>query len=106
MTMLKFYGSHLCKDCVNLKANCDRYGIAYEYKDITLDLSSLKEFLKIRDNNPVFDEARQAGGIGIPAIIHEDESVTLDWMGVIAEMDYEPFEEVKNSCSLADRSGC
>ena len=104
--MLKFYGSHLCKDCVNLKNNCERYGIAYEYSDISTDLPALKEFLKLRDENPVFDEARKAGGIGIPAIVCQDGTVTLDWMKAIAETGNEPFEEVKSSCSLTDRRGC
>ena len=53
--MLKFYGSHLCKDCVNLKANCEKYGIAYEYSDISNDLAALKGFLKLIDENPVFN---------------------------------------------------
>lgn len=104
--VLKFYGSHLCKDCVNLKANCEKYGIAYEYSDISNDLAALKEFLKLRDENPVFAEAKQAGGIGIPAIVNADGTVTLDWMKVIVETGNEPFEEMKSSCCLADRSGC
>lgn len=104
--MLKFYGSHLCKDCVNLKLNCEKYGIEYEYSDISNELAALKEFLKLRDENPVFEEARNAGGIGIPAIVNTDGTVTLDWMQVIRETGNEPFEEVKNSCSLTDRSGC
>ncbi|MGM9940591.1 MAG: glutaredoxin [Bulleidia sp.] len=104
--MLKVYGSRLCRDCVNFKANCDQYGIAYDYSDITEELSNLKEFLKYRDENPVFEDAKKAGGIGIPAIIKEDGTITLDWKAVVAENGFEPFETLKCSCSLNDRSGC
>jgi len=39
----------------------------------------LKEFLKIRDENPLFDAVREKGSIGIPTIVKADGSVTLDW---------------------------
>ena len=38
-----------------------------------------KEFLSIREGNPLFDEVREAGGIGIPCILRPDGSITLDW---------------------------
>ena len=54
-------------------------GIAYEYLDFSEELKNLKEFLKIRDGNPLFDELRAEGKIGIPCIVTEDGRVTLDW---------------------------
>ena len=39
----------------------------------------MKEFLVIRDREPVFAEVRQKGSIGIPCIVREDGSVTLSW---------------------------
>lgn len=51
--------------------------VEYVYCDISLDIGALKRFLKIRDNNPLYDEVKQRGGIGIPTLIIDDE-VTID----------------------------
>lgn len=77
--MLKFYGTLLCKDCVALKNGLDAKKIPYEFLEFEKDLSNLKEFLKLRDGNPLFDEVRKAGGIGIPLVVLEDGSLTLDY---------------------------
>ena len=77
--MLKIYGSMLCKDCVQCREELDEAGVAYEYLDFSEELKNLKEFLKIRDGNPLFDELRAEGKIGIPCIVREDETITLDW---------------------------
>ena len=77
--MLKIYGSMLCKDCVQCRADLDAAGVAYEYLDFADSLSALKEFLAIRDSSHLFDEVRKAGGIGIPCLLREDGSITLDW---------------------------
>lgn len=80
--MLKIYGSMLCKDCIACREALDRAGIAYEFLDFGSELSNLKEFLKIRDASDLFCQAKQDGQIGIPCILHEDGSVTLDWESV------------------------
>jgi len=77
--MLKIYGSMLCPDCVECRKDLDAAGVAYEYLDFSQDLRNLKEFLKLRDQVAAFEAVRQAGGIGIPCILREDGSVTLDW---------------------------
>lgn len=77
--MLKIYGSMLCKDCVQCREDLDREGVAYEFLDFSDALVNLKEFLKLRDENALFDDARRNGGIGIPCIVREDGSLTLDW---------------------------
>ena len=77
--MLKIYGSMLCPDCVECRKDLDEAGIDYEYLDFSQDLRSLKEFLKLRDTLPMFDAVREKGGIGIPCILREDGSATLDW---------------------------
>lgn len=81
--MLKIYGSMLCKDCIACREALDRAGIAYEFLDFASELSNLKEFLKIRDASDLFVPARQEGQIGIPCILREDGSVTLDWESVL-----------------------
>ena len=77
--MIKIYGSMLCPDCVKCREDLDQAGIAYEYLDFAEDLRHLKEFLKIRETSPLFEEVKAGGGIGIPCIVKEDGSVTLDW---------------------------
>ncbi len=77
--MLKIYGSQLCPDCVACTEELEKAGVEFQYLNITDDLRNLKEFLKIRDGNAVFDPVRENGKIGIPCILREDDSVTLDW---------------------------
>jgi glutaredoxin-related protein len=77
--MIKIYGSMLCKDCVQCREDLDRAGVAYEYLDFAESLLHLKEFLSIRESSSLFDAVRENGGIGIPCIVKEDGSVTLDW---------------------------
>lgn len=77
--MLTIYGSMLCKDCVQCRKELDQAGIAYDFWDITQDLRHLKAFLKLRESNSLFNQACQDGQIGIPCIVRQDGSLTLDW---------------------------
>ena len=77
--MIKIYGSMLCPDCVQCRKELDEAGVAYEYLDFSENLRNLKEFLAIRDGNPLFDSLRRDGKIGIPCILREDGSVCFDW---------------------------
>lgn len=77
--MLKIYGSIQCPDCVQCRADLDAAGVAYEYLDFADSLKHLKDFLILRDREPVFAEVKAQGKIGIPCIIAEDGSVKLDW---------------------------
>lgn len=76
---MKIYGSMLCPDCVKCREKLDKAGITYEFLDFGENLQNLKDFLKIRDGNPLFEEARREGKIGIPCIVREDGSVSLEW---------------------------
>lgn len=77
--MLKIYGSMLCKDCVQCVEELKNAKVDFEFCDFADSLLYLKEFLKIRDESPLFDAVREKGSIGIPAIQREDGTVTLDW---------------------------
>lgn len=76
--MLKIYGSMLCPDCVQCREDLDRAGISYEYLDFSQDLRNLKEFLLLREQ-PLFDQIRKEGKIGIPCIQKEDGTLLFDW---------------------------
>lgn len=69
----------MCPDCVKCREDLDKAGVLYEYLDFSEKLLHLKEFLRIRDNNPMFAEIKAAGQIGIPCIVREDGTVTLSW---------------------------
>lgn len=77
--MMKIYGSMLCRDCVQCREELDAAGVRYQFCDFNEDLKWLKEFLKLRDGDPMYDEVREVGSIGIPTILLPDGSVTLSW---------------------------
>ena len=54
-------------------------GVRFLYLDITENLANMKKFLKARDNMKEFDEVKEEGRIGIPALILGDnERAILD----------------------------
>lgn len=77
--MIKIYGSMLCPDCVQCREDLDKAGVRYEYLDFSENLRHLKAFLVIRESCQLFDDVRKNGSIGIPCIVREDGSITLDW---------------------------
>ena len=85
--MLKIYGSLQCPDCVACRKELDTAGVAYEYLDFADDLRNLKAFLAIRDKEGVFAPVKENGSIGIPCILREDGSVTLDWTEYVGQAD-------------------
>ena len=77
--MLKIYGSMLCQDCVDCCRDLKEAKVEFEFCDFADSLLNLKEFLELRDGSSAFDELRAAGKIGIPCVVREDGSFTLDW---------------------------
>lgn len=65
-----------CPDCTGVKKQATGDS-RYEIIDIGTHVKYLKEFLKLRDNNPAFDEARLKGAVGIPCFVLEDGSITF-----------------------------
>ena len=104
--MLKIYTSPMCPDCRECKVNFDHHGIAYEAVDINESLPNLKAFLRLRDGSPVFDVCRERGSIGIPALVEDDGSVTLDWESYLAGKGLPVvYKESGPACSL-DGKNC
>ena len=69
--MIKIYGMKTCPDCVAVDEQV-KGDSRYEVIDIGEHVRFLKEFLRLRDNNPVFAEARAKGYAGIPCFVLED----------------------------------
>lgn len=76
---MRIYGSMLCPDCVECCKDLDASGTPYVFCDFADDLKNLKDFLKIRDTETIFDELKQEGKIGIPCIVHPDGKISLTW---------------------------
>ncbi|NLL75643.1 MAG: hypothetical protein GX235_00100 [Clostridiales bacterium] len=105
---MKVYGAEICIDCRNYKAIQKARGFEAEYVEITEDTTKLKEFLHMRDNDPIFDDVKAHSGIGIPLFVNEDGTKTFDineamsWIGQAPVKDEEIVEHL-SSCGI---SGC
>lgn len=76
--MMKFYGTMLCKDCLEAREALNAAGVLFDYVDITTNIANLKDFLRLRDGSDAFDAVRKGGSIGIPCYVMDDGSVCLD----------------------------
>ena len=90
-----------CPDCTYVDEQV-KGNDQYEIIDIGRHVKNLKAFLKLRDNNAAFDEAKKIGAAGIPCFVLEDGTVTLS--PEEAGLQSRPIEEGA-ACSL-DGSGC
>ena len=73
------YGSMLCPDCVECCKDLDAEKVKYEFCDFADDLRHLKTFLKLRDENPLFEDVKREGKIGIPCLVKDDGTIALNW---------------------------
>lgn len=76
--MNKFYGSHLCPDCVEAFEYLDGISYKYEFIEITESMENLKEFLSLRDKRKEFKLAKDEGHAGIPAILTQDNRLIVE----------------------------
>lgn len=105
---MKVYGTPICIDCRNYRALQTRRGFVAEYVDITESTANLREFLALRDHDPVFAPVRERGGIGVPLFVREDGCKTFDldealgWIGQ-APVRPEEIAEQRLACGV---NGC
>lgn len=88
----------MCSDTQNCLHNFDAYKIDYEFVDICASLPNLKAFLQLRET-PVYEQVKANGGIGIPALVKEDGTATLDYEGYLKELGKEVLSSGE-ACSL------
>lgn len=98
--MIKIYGMKSCPDCVAVDKQVEGDS-RYKVIDIGEHVGLLKEFLRLRDNNPVFDEAKKKGYAGIPCFVLADGTVTLN----PEEAGLKSGRPEPTSCRI-DGSGC
>lgn len=75
--MMKFYGTMICQDCLRAREALPAAGVPFDFVDITASVGNLREFMRLRDGNVAFDEARAAGHIGIPCFLKDDGTVIV-----------------------------
>lgn len=101
--MIKIYGMSTCPDCVNIEEQVNGDS-RFEMIDIGQHVRNLKEFMRLRDSSPVFDEAKKCGYIGIPCFVLEDGTITLSPEDAGLHSQSEHSDE-SASCNI-DGSGC
>lgn len=97
--MIKVYVMESCPDCTQVKTQL-KDNPKYQIIDLGDHVRNLKSFLRLRDNNPAFDNIRANGSVGIPCFVMEDGSIKFELDEVIAR-------EMPDgaTCSL-DGKGC
>ncbi len=98
--MITAYGMPTCPDCSYVEKQIEG-NENYRFVDIGAHVKNLKEFLRIRDNSPVFDEAKEKGYAGIPCFVREDGTVTLN----PEDVGLKSRPEEGKACRI-DGSGC
>ena len=77
------YGTLNCPDTVAALAEYEKRGLQVDYRDIDKSIATLKEFLTLRDTETVFAPVRERHSVGVPCLIKEDGTITLDWEEVL-----------------------
>ncbi|MGR3807473.1 hypothetical protein [Pasteurella testudinis] len=70
--------THLCPDTEPFVAELNGLKVEYESVNIFESMANFKRFLKLRDSDRTFDEAKQNGYIGIPALLLVNGDVILE----------------------------
>lgn len=83
---VKVIGSHLCPDTLYALCKLSEKHADVEFKNLSASLPDLKEYLAVRETNPMYEEVKAGGGIGIPFFALEDETSTMDLDEVLAKL--------------------
>ena len=79
MKRVVMFGSKFWPTCEPAKEFLSENGVKFVYRDITENMMNLKLFLNHRDNNPVFDEIKEGGRVGLPClVIGNGEEIIFD----------------------------
>ncbi|MGV6987561.1 hypothetical protein ACWA5Z_00935 [Testudinibacter sp. P80/BLE/0925] len=78
MTKPVLFFAHLCPDTEPFIAELNALKVAYESVNIFESMANFKRFLKLRDSDRTFDEAKQNGYVGIPALLLANGEIILE----------------------------
>lgn len=76
-------GSHLCPDTLYALNKLVEAGAEITFKNLSASLPDLKVYLKLRDEEPMYEKVKASGGIGIPCFLLEDGTKTMDLKDVL-----------------------
>lgn len=78
MRKIIMYGSTHCKTCGPVKEALTEHGVRFVYIDVTSSIGYLRQFLKVRDNYPAFEEVRKESRVGLPTLFVDDTPYLVD----------------------------
>lgn len=84
--MLKVFISSHCPDCPEPLKKLKDENLNFKLIDITNSMAELKEFLKIRDSHPYFNEIKRNNKVGVPTVFIPESEEVLSLEG---DVDYE-----------------
>lgn len=99
--MIKMYVMQTCPDCEYVEKQVEG-NPNFEVIDIGKHVRNLKQFLKLRDTNPAFDEAKAEDDLGIPCYVLEDGTVTL----YSKDVGLEPRPQDEGAACSIEGRGC
>lgn len=91
---IKVYGSNICPGTLRFLTILTDNGILPGFVNVTGSITLLKEFIDLRNTNPVFDGIQGTGRIGFPLIQLEDGTYTrdvnevLETLGIQTKMEF------------------
>jgi len=78
LIMIKIYGMPTCPYCDYIYEQIKGREDEFEYINIGENIRNLGTFIRLRDNEPVFDHLKAVGDVGVPAFVFEDGRVSVD----------------------------
>ena len=80
------FGTNACPDCMEAVKALDEKNADYMYLEFSESTANLKRFLKLRDTEPLFDEVKAKGAIGVPCFKLSDGTLTLNLEEVLEKL--------------------
>ena len=103
---ITMYGAEICSDCVEAKKQLSLdESIVLDYRNITENTKTLKEFLAYRDHEAIFEPVKAEGRIGIPLFLLEDGTMTFELEEHINLKSTEA-KPTYSACSLDGKGQC
>ena len=84
---IRLLGSHLCQDTLYALMKLKDKNVTVEFGNISTNFPVLKEFMNMREQDPVFCRIKEQGGLGMPLFILEDGTKSLSLSDVLARAE-------------------
>lgn len=104
-SVITVYGMKSCPDCSYVENQIEG-NRNFNFIDIGDHVKNMKAFIRIRDNDAVFDDVKKSGSIGIPCFVLEDGTVTLKPEDVGLSPRPEEEDMPQGAACRLDGTGC